>query len=148
MGISNKFLKLVNSEISGAFSFLTNDTISEKKFPNVLKIAKEIPLFKSRNKLDCSNCRPISLLLVISKNFERILKTRIVSFLEKCSLLHSRQFGFRAKRITEEEITDIFEKIRINKSNKIKSICTFLDLKKAFDTVEHKLLYKSAQIMV
>ena len=53
--------------------------------------------------------------------------------------MHSKQFGFLGKRSTVEAITDTIEKIRIDNSSKIKSICTFLDLKKAFDTVDHKL---------
>ena len=85
-------------------------------------------MFKSGNKLDCSNYHPMSLLPLISKIFERILKTRLVCFLEKFSLLHCKQFGFREKRSNAEAITDIIEKTRINNSNEIKSIRTFLDL--------------------
>ena len=75
---------------------------------------KVIPLFKSGNKLDCGNYRPISLIPVISKIYERILKTRIVSFVEKFGLMHSKPFG---KRSTVDAITDIIDKIRTDNSN-------------------------------
>ena len=110
------------------------------KFPSVLKIAKVIPLFKSGNKLDCSNYRPISFLPVISKICERILKTSMVSFLEKFSLLLSKEFGSRETKHCRSIYRYNWKKNRINNSNKIKSIWTFLDSKKAFDAVDHKLL--------
>ena len=83
LGISKKLSKLANFEINGVLFFLINRAISERKLRNVFKIANVIPLFKSGSKLDCSNYRPISLLPVIRKIFERILKTRIVFFSRK-----------------------------------------------------------------
>ena len=64
-------------------------------FPNVLKIAKVIPIFKSGNVQLCSNYRPISVLSVFSKVFEKLVHKRLISYLEKNKILYQRQFGFR-----------------------------------------------------
>ena len=78
--------------------------MSTNTFPNALKIATVIPLFKKGDREDVSNYRPISLLPVLSKILEGIMKAQIVSFFEGNSLLNRYQFGFRAGLCTTDAI--------------------------------------------
>ena len=69
-------------------------------FPDVLKIARVIPLYKAESRSDISNYRPISLLPVFSKIFEKLIHSRLISFLEKHEVLYHKQFGFRKRHST------------------------------------------------
>ena len=88
--------------------------------------------------------RPISLLIVWSKIIERALFIRIYAYMEYPNLLFNKQFGFRAKHSTIDALVEIVEKIRLNCQN-VKAISFFLDLKKAFDTIEHDILVKKIE---
>ena len=116
---------------------MINLSFSHGTFPSCLKIARVIPISKGNYKTDMNNYRP--LLSVVSKVFERIMYSRIISFLEKFHLLSDSQFGFRSKRSCVDAITHIVEKIRED-HHKTFYTCIFLDLKKAFDTVDHTRL--------
>ena len=110
-------------------------------FPDCLKIAKVFPLHNSGDKSISSNFRPISLLPTIAKIFEKLPQRRIISFLEKFKLLSGSQYGFRAKRSTVGAVLFLIELLRQKLSDKsVMSVCTFLNLKKAFGTVSHKVL--------
>ena len=86
------------------------------------------------------NYRPISILPVLSKFFEKIVYNRLMSFINKYNLLSESQNGFRAQRSTELAITGVLKKIMNAIENKQISIGIFLDLSKAFDTVNHDIL--------
>ena len=89
-----------------------NLSFSSGVFPNILKTAEVIPIFKSGSQLDCSNYRPISLISVISKIFEKIMHKRINDFLNRKELIYHRQFGFRPKYSTEYALLDLVEDIK------------------------------------
>ena len=72
-------------------------SVSNGLFPNVLKLARVIPIFKKGNKNDTSNYRPISTISVFSKIFEYLMCNRLKKYLDKYSILNSFQFGFRNK---------------------------------------------------
>ena len=78
-------------------------------FPNCLKIARVIPLFKSGDSTNLNNYRPISILSIISKIFERIVHTQLISFLNRFKLLSPSQFGFRKKFSTSHAITETLQ---------------------------------------
>ena len=86
-------------------------------FPNILKIAKVIPIFKSGEKSSIENYRPIFLLPVFSKVIEKLIKTRILSFINRHDILYDRQSGFRKKRSTIcpliDVITECYDKLTI-----------------------------------
>ena len=121
-------------------SYIFKQAVKTGIFPSKWKIATIVPIFKGGNKEDVSNYRPISLLPVTGKIFEKLLHYQIVNFLEDNKFLSNMQNGFRKERSTLGSIvnftSDIFEAINDRKY----TIATFIDLKKAFDTVNHKIL--------
>ena len=144
--ISNKLLKSIKHIISKPLSVIINQSLVTGIFPNALKISKVIPLYKKGDKQYLSNYRPISLLPTISKVFERVLYTQIYDHFNINSLLCEEQYGFRSKHSTELATIKLVDKI-IKDMDDIKNIKTpvavFLDLSKAFDTLDFDiLLYK------
>ena len=114
---------------------LINQTFSRGEFPDLLKIAKVIPLLKSGSKTGVDNYRSISSLPVLSKVLEKMLYNRLIKFLDKKDILYEKQFGFRSKHSFVDALIDITENIRSGTDEEFTS--TMLDLRKAFDTVNH-----------
>lgn len=139
-GISAKTIKCIKSEIVNSLTVCINTCLNRGVFPDSLKIAKVIPIYKSGNKFDPYNYRPISVLPVISKIFERILYIRLQSHLNSIQFLYHKQYGFRSQANTLSATIDLITKIKNNIDKKQIAIGIFIDLKKAFDTVSHKLL--------
>lgn len=121
-------------------SKLVNESFINSKFPTLLKTAKVLPLYKKGDKLDCSNYRPISLLSVFSKIFEKCMHSRIYNFLVKHSLIFKRQFGFRSKHSTSHVLIDLVESVKVELDKGNFACGVFIDLQKAFDTVNHEIL--------
>ena len=105
-----------------------------------MKIAKVIPLFKNGNKSDFSNYRPISLLSQFSNILEKIFNERLQQFLNANNILSNSQYGFRAHMSTVHAALELTESISNSIDSKQHCAGVFIDLKKAFDTVNHKLL--------
>ena len=119
---------------------LINLSFSVGKFPTILKLGLILPFHKRDDKSNCNNYRPISLISNLSKIIEKIVYSRLYLFLEQEELLYSRQFGFRNNHSTTDALIDITEKIKEACDNKLYSCGIFLDLQKAFDTVNHNIL--------
>ena len=112
-------------------------------FPDKLKIAKVIALYKKGATDDPSNYRPISLLSVFSKIFEKIMHKRLCDFSEVNDISHLLQFGFRQKHSTQHTLISMTETIKKSIDNGKFGCGIFIDLKKAFDTVNHTILPKT-----
>ena len=141
--ISNSFIKSIKSEICHPLEIIFNKSMLEGKFPSKFKIAHVLPVFKNNNKHDCNNYRPISLLTCISKILEKLVHNRIYTFLEQHKLLNPLQFGFRKGHNTIDAITCFFTKLLPKLDQKEYNIGVFVDLSKAFDSIDHNiLLYK------
>ena len=112
---------------------LYNLCIKQGIFPNVLKTAAVIPIFKSGDPQLSQNYRPISLTSPFSKIFEKCIFSRMYNFITINSILHSNQFGFRKNLSTEIAVTRIYQDY-INQIEDGNITCSiFLDIKKAFD---------------
>ena len=85
--ISQKVLKIINAEITPTLTKLINSSISERVYPNALKLAKIIPLHKKGSVTDCNNYRPISLLSAFNKIFERKIHNYLVEYIERNNIL-------------------------------------------------------------
>ena len=117
-----------------------NQCMENGIFPEKMKIAKVVPVFKNGSPEIMSNYRPISVLSVFSKIFEKCISARLVEFLEKCNIIKKNQYGFRAGHSTSSAVTDFIHKVVNAIDNGEILLGLFLDLSKAFDTLDHKIL--------
>ena len=135
-----RILRSAQHIISLPLSIIINKSLECGTYPSKLKLAKVIPIYKNDDESDPSNYRPISLLSVFNRIFEKMMYYRLKCFLEKCDILNDSQYGFREKRSTEHAILDIISQIENNMDKKVYSCGIFIDLRKAFDTVDHSIL--------
>ena len=140
--INTKLLKLFKKEFSHPMSILTNMSFQTGTFPSHLKIANVVPIHKKDDKIILGNYRPISLLSNIGKIIEKLMHKRLHQFLDKHNIIHNLQFGFRFNHSTEHALISITEKIRDALDSGNIACGVFIDLKKAFDTVNHEILLK------
>ena len=117
-----------------------NKSIQEGVFPDEMKNADLIPLYKSKEKFLVNNYRPISLLVTISKLLEKVVYTRTYKFLCDTEQLYQSQYGFRSGYSCENAICELVGTIAKHKEQKETSIGVFVDLSKAFDTLNHSML--------
>ena len=137
---SPKVVKSVIDLISVPLCHIFNLSICEGVFPEKLKLAKVSPVFKKGAKSDMSNYRPISVLSVFSKILERIVHKRVYSFLEKNEILYGNQFGFRKGLSTSMALLEFLNKVVDAFENNSFAMGIFIDLSKAFDTINHEIL--------
>ena len=109
-------------------------------FPSVLKIARVVPFFKKDSKLDYSNYRPIFLLSNIEKILEKRMHKRLYTFLDNKNIIYDLQFGFRWQYSTSHALINITENIRKALDDGNIGCGVFVDLQKAFDTLDHQIL--------
>ena len=105
-----------------------------------LKIAKVTPIFKANNKEQFSNYRPISLLPSISKIFESVIYQQLMKYLLENKLLSSQQYGFRANHSTELAALNLIDLLTYDLDNGKIPTNIYIDLSKAFDTLQHETL--------
>ena len=140
ISIPTKILKLISLEISKPLSWIANICFSTGIHPDRLKLAKIIPIYKKGSKLLTCNYRPISLLSNINKKIEKLIFSNVYSFLEKSKKIYGMQYGFRPKHSTTHALINITENIREALDKGQVACGIFVDLQKAFDTVNHKIL--------
>ena len=143
--VSASVVKSVIMNIAKPLTHIFNLSFCIGKFPNQLKLAKVVPIFKSDDRLLVSNYRPISVLPVFSKILEKLMYNRMIGFIEKHNILSSSQFGFREHHSTSMALVKLLDKITRELDNKCYSIGIFLDLSKAFDTIDHNILLDKLQ---
>ena len=139
-GISGKLLKSCTILFSKLISHLANKIMITGKYPNKLKLGKIIPIHKKNNKIDPTNYRPICLLSVINKIIEKVLHKRLYEYFEKYKIIYQYQFGFRHSYSTTMALIEITDQLREQIENKNVTIGIYIDLTKAFDLVDHRML--------
>lgn len=128
--------------IAPEFKTIVNTSFQQGLFPDNLKITKVIPIFKGGETANLNNYRPINLLPFGDKIIEFEVNEQITEYLETHKILNPKQYGFRRKSNTENAIFDLVTVIQ-NEADSGKKVCVlFIDLKKAFDTVDPKILLR------
>ena len=115
--ILTKTLKMSQQIIAKPLVHLFNLSFSTWVFPDLLKIANVIPIFKKGDSQDYNNYRPVSLVSNLSKLIEKITHKRIYNFLEKHSLLFEKQYGFCTKMSTNHAVIDMTANVLLHKLN-------------------------------
>ena len=135
-------IKSVIEHISPILASLINFSLQEGIFPNALKVAKILPVYKSGNHMHITNYRPISLLNCFSKIYEKVLYNRLEKFFEKQQTLYDQQYGFRKNRSTQLTLISFIDNLTEAIDKNEYAISIFIDLSKAFDTIDHSILMK------
>ena len=143
--ITASILKFSLPVIRSPLTHILNLSLLEGVFPNELKIANVLPLYKADDDILFNNYRPVSVLSVLSKVFERIMYNRLISFLESNKILFKYQFGFRKQHSTYMALVLLLDKIVKALENGEYVIGIFLDFSKAFDAVDHNILLKKLE---
>ena len=133
-------LKAIKTEIIAALACIFNQSLNTGIFPEKLKVAKVIPIHKRGSWNDISNYRPISLLSSITKILEKLIFKQLSTYLNEHKLLYDSQYGFRAGHSTELASIKLIDRITQDLDKGKIPISIFLDLSKAFDTLDHVIL--------
>ena len=138
--ITATFVKLSAPILIPALHGIFNLSLTTGVYPQKLKIAKVVPVHKKGDSTSMNNYRPISILSTINKIFEKILHARLTKYIEDFNILYKYQFGFRKNHSTELALIEIVDQIRMSLDKGDMTCGIFVDLSKAFDTVNHRIL--------
>ena len=133
-------LKTAALQIYRPLTFIFNLSINKGIFPDSMKLAKVVPIFKQGSRFVCSNYRPISVLSSISKIFERCIFNQLMFYFTNNNMISPKQYGFRPGFTTSDCLIDLIEEITSSLDKGLYVVSLFLDLSKAFDTVNHQIL--------
>ena len=139
--LSNVLIKKLGTTLTKPLSLIFNNSISQGIFPNKMKLAETTPLYKSKETHYTTNYRPISLLITISKILEKIVYKRVYNFLHQTGQLYNSQYGFRTAHSCDNAVSELVGAILKNRENNKFTAALYLDLSKAFDTLEPSVLY-------
>ena len=109
--ISNNLLKSISTQIIVPLEIIFNKSIEEGIFPSNMKKADIVPLYKSKDKQECSNYRPISLLITLSKLLEKVIYKRVYHFLEKTGQIYPSQYGFGTSHSCKNAVCELLSTI-------------------------------------
>ena len=139
-GISPKFIKMAEVVLIPVRTILYNKGVKEERFPNDFKLSHVIPIPKTAAPKQLGDFRPIFLLKIFSKILEKMLKDKMLNFFNKNNLLATEQLCFTTNSSTEQATSIIYDKFLDNFDSKQYTCAIFLDIKKAFDTIDHQIL--------
>nr|CAI5839281.1 unnamed protein product [Callosobruchus analis] len=147
-GVDNlkaELFKSVSEIISLPLCHLINRIYTSNEVPEQFKIAVVTPIHKKGDAKNITNYRPISIISTFAKIFEKTLKCRLVKFLDKCNVISEKQFGFREGLSTNDAVAKLTEQIRKSLEMSRPVLSVFLDLAKAFDTVNHQQMLEALE---
>ena len=143
--IPTKLLLLIPDLIVFPLCKIINISFEKGIFPEAIKLAKVIAIFKRGSTQDVNNYPPISLLSIFDKIIEKLMYSRLYKFLEDHNILYDLQYGFRKNKSTIHSLTQITEQIKCSIEKGMYGCGIFIDLKKAFDTVNHSILLRKLE---
>ena len=144
--ISFNVVKKCFSELCKPLKHVFNLSIETGVFPDKLKIARVSPVYKAGDSSDLTNYKPISFLPCFSKIFERIMYNRLFSYVSQEKILFLKRFGFQFGHSTEHAIIQLANQIHESFENNLNTLGIFIDLSKAFGTVNHSIILKQLEI--
>ena len=141
-GIPAKLIKIAKPVILNPLLFMINSSFESNVFPDSLKLAKVIPLYKKGCTKSCKNYRPISILSTFSKLFEKAANQQIKKYLEMNNILTEHQYGFRSNRSTVDALINLTKTVLSSLDSNKALLGIFIDFSKAFDTINHSILWE------
>ena len=147
MGYSTKLIKRTSDKIVTPLTHIINLSLTEGSFPESLKTSRVCPVFKQNDRQNMNNYRPISCLPVFSKIFEKVAYDQLSAYLISHNIIHPHQFGFQQGKNTTHALLHILNYITEAFNENKFVVAIFLDLKKAFDMVNHDILLHKLRIL-
>ena len=144
--ISGRILKEISDSVITPLAYIFNLSFTTGIVPDLIKIAKVVPVYKKGERNVPGNYRPISLLSIFDKIVEKLMYKRLLMFLEMNDILYEYQFGFRKNHSTSQAVMEVLDNIYQSCDNSETTIGIYLDLQKAFDTVNHSILLQKLEI--
>ena len=144
--ISNILLKELATILSEPLSIIVNQSMQTGIFPDIMKMAEVVPLYKGKSRENETNYRPISLLSTMSKVMEKVVYQRVYQFLANTGQICETQYGFRSNHSCEHAIAQVIGNILKNLEGNKSTIAVMLDLSKAFDTIEHSIMIQKLEL--
>ena len=141
-----KLLKISAEIVAPSLTQIFNKTISTSIFPTDWKLARVTPIFKKGKKDDMNNYRPISVISVVAKIFEKFTFEQLYEYLNNNNLISESQSGFRSLHSTLTALIEATDNWSINIDKGLLNGVIFIDLKKAFDTIDHTILLRKLRI--
>ena len=145
-GLHPRYIKDIALHIAQPLAYLINKSFSSGNVPKEMKTARVTPLFKRGNREQATNYRPISILPVFAKIFEGLMYERLMAYLQQHQILSKHQFGFQKGKSTKGALLRFINEIQGDLDKGLTAGAIYIDLTKAFDTVDHKILLKKLQI--
>ena len=140
-----QIIKTCAHQFTTPLTMLFNKSIQNGKFPDLWKLVKILALYKKKSRFQPENYRPISLLNCFSKVLEKLIFKQMIAFMETHKILYDFQYGFRKNHSTALALIDIVDKITFALNENEYALGIFLDITKAFDSINHNILLTKLQ---